>query len=294
MSPSICVVVHDVAPATRTACERVFAAVREVAPVRLTLLAVPRYHCDPPSPEFGPWLLAHHEAGHEIALHGYTHQDDGRPRGVIDHLRRHVYTRGEGEFVDLTLPEATRRLIAGRRWFRRLGLPAQGFVAPAWLMGEATWEALRWLDFAYTCTLRHIVLLPDRQMLASQSIVYSSASAWRRQASLAWTRAVALHERHNPVLRLELHPHDADHAGIRRAWQRLLDAQLGRRIPRTLGAVAERWRLSTDWDRLGTQADEDDEGPPYDPAYADTLPPAIDWQDGMHETPWRPRREPAA
>ena len=82
MTPSVCVVVHDVAPATRAACERVFAAVREVAPLPLTLLAVPRWHCDPPSPEFGPWLLAHYEAGHEIALHGYTHQDDGRPRGV--------------------------------------------------------------------------------------------------------------------------------------------------------------------------------------------------------------------
>ena len=143
-------------------------------------------------------------------------------------------------------------------------------------MGEATWEALRWLDFAYTCTLRHIVLLPDRQRLASQSIVYSSASAWRRQASLAWTRAVAAHERRNPVLRLELHPHDADHPGIRRSWQRLLESQLGRRIPRTLAAVAERWRLSTDWDRLGLPADdEDDEGPPYDPAFADTLPPRM-------------------
>jgi len=276
MTPSVCVVVHDVAPATRAACERVFVAVREVARVPLTLLAVPRWHCDPPSPEFGAWLMAHHDAGHEIALHGYTHQDDGRPRGVIDHLRRRVGTRGEGEFVDLTLPEATRRLIAGRHWFRRLGLRAGGFVAPAWLMGAATWQALRWLDFAYTCTLREIVLLPDRQAFASQSIVYSSASAWRRQASLAWTRAVAAHERRNPVLRLELHPHDADHADIRRAWQHLLRAQLGRRIPRTLGDVADRLRLTTDWDRLGTLGDEHDdeeEARPYDPAFADTLPP---------------------
>ena len=41
---SLCVVVHDVAEARRGGCERVIAAVREVAPVPLTLLAVPRFH----------------------------------------------------------------------------------------------------------------------------------------------------------------------------------------------------------------------------------------------------------
>ena len=62
----------------------------------------------------------------------------------------------------------------------------------------------------------------------------------------------------------------------------------------TLGAVAERWRLSTDWDRLGTQADEEEEGPPYDPAYADTLPPAMDGGAWAHEMPWPGRKHPAS
>jgi len=250
IEPSICVVLHDVAPATGAACERVLHAMGEVGDLPLTLLAVPRYHCDPPRPDFEEWLGERHRRGDEIALHGYTHQDDGVPHGIVDHLRRHHYTRGEGEFSDLSLPEAMRRLTAGVRWFRRLGLDLRGFVAPAWLIGPGTWEALRWLDLSYTCTLTRIVLLPERRSLRSQSLVYSASSPWRRQASVAWNHALAAVQRHNPVLRLELHPHDADHAAIRRSWQRLLATQLRERQAATLADVAERWRRHTDWDSL--------------------------------------------
>jgi predicted deacetylase len=261
MKPSLCVVLHDVAPATLSACERVLAAIDDVGEVPLTLLAVPRYHCDPMSAAFGRWLADRSALGDEVALHGYTHQDDGVPNGFVDHLRRRHYTRGEGEFCDLAITEAMRRLIAGVRWFSRQGLVLRGFVAPAWLMSPGTWEALRWLDLSYTCTLRRLVLLPERRSLTSQSVVYSSSSAWRRQASLAWNAALAATLRRNPLLRLELHPHDADHAAIRRSWQHLLEAQLAERHPSTLVDVAERFRLHTDWDLLGrdTHFDLDDE-----------------------------------
>jgi hypothetical protein len=246
----MCVVLHDVAPATGAACERVLRAIGEVGDLPLTLLAVPRYHCDPPRPEFDAWLGERHRQGDEIALHGYTHQDDGVPHGILDHLRRHHVTRGEGEFSDLSLTEAMRRLTAGVRWFGRLGLDLRGFVAPAWLIGPGTWEALRWFDLSYTCTLTRIVLLPERHSLRSQSLVYSASSPWRRQASLAWTPALAALQRRNPVLRLELHPHDADHAAIRRSWQRLLASHLRDRRATTLADVAERWRRRTECDLL--------------------------------------------
>jgi predicted deacetylase len=251
---------HDVAPATRASCERVLGAIEAVRPgLPLTLLAVPRYHCAPGSPGFDAWLLDRHLGGDELALHGYTHLDEGEPRGFVDRLRRRHYTRGEGEFTDLSVIDATQRITAGIRWFARLGLVPRGFVAPAWLMSQGTWEALRWLDLRYTCTLRHLVVLPDRRTLTSQSLVYSTSSAWRRQASLAWNKAVAAGLRGNPLLRLELHPHDADHAAIRRSWQQLLERHLDGRRPATLGEVAERHRLETDWDSLGSGLELDDE-----------------------------------
>lgn len=259
MKPALCVVLHDVAAATRPGCERVLGALREVAPdLPLTLLAVPRYHCEPSSAEFAAWLGDRLAGGDEIALHGYTHVDDGEPRGFVDRLRRRHYTRGEGEFSDLSVVEATQRITAGINWFARHSLVPRGFVAPAWLMSQGTWEALRWLDLRYTCTLRQLVVLPERRALTSQSLVYSCASAWRRQASLAWNATVAATLRHNPLLRLELHPHDADHAAIRRSWQGLLADHLRGRRATTLGAVAERFRIETDWDHLGSELDDDE------------------------------------
>lgn len=285
MRPALCVVLHDVAPATLPACERVMRAVHEVAPLQLTLLAVPRYHCEPSPASFGQWLGHRFAAGDEVALHGYTHEDDGVPRNLVDRLKRRHYTRGEGEFSDLSITEAMRRLTAGVRWFARQGLVLRGFVAPAWLMSPGTWEALRWLDLSYTCTLRRLVLLPDRQSLVSQALVYSSSSAWRRQASRAWNATLARALRDKPLLRLELHPHDADHAAIRRSWQHLLEAHLDGRRPMTLAQVAERFRIATDWDMLDV---DDDDTEPADgrPKPPPKLPPS----KLLRLPPWRPHR----
>lgn len=243
MTPSLAVVLHDVAAPTQPACERMLDAVREVADVPVTLLAVPRYHLAPSTPSFIDWLAARHARGDELALHGYTHQDDGVPANLPDRLRRRFYTRGEGEFAALPLSEAMRRIVAGVRWFERHRFPLRGFVAPAWLMSGSTWEALRCVDLAYTCTLRRIVLLPDGLECVSQSIVYSTSTAWRRQCSLLWNAGVAATLRGNPLLRLELHPHDADHAAVKRSWQRLLEAHLAGREACTLAEVAQRLRL---------------------------------------------------
>lgn len=258
MKRSLCVVLHDVAGATMPACKHIMRAIRDVADVPVTLLAVPRYHCEPSSADFGLWLRAREMVGDEVALHGYAHQDDGVPRGFIDRLRRRHYTRGEGEFADLALPEATRRLTAGVHWFHKQGLTLHGFVAPAWLMSEGTWEALRWVHLSYTCTLRRVVILPERRHITSQSIVYSTSTAWRRQASLGWNAAVAATLRSNPLLRLELHPRDVEHANIRKSWQGLLDKHLADRQAVTLATVADDFRIETDWDSLEYENDAND------------------------------------
>jgi len=218
----VCVVLHDVAPSTRAACTRALAAIAEVADVPATLLAVPRYHGEPATPELVEWLAARQRRGDELALHGWSHRDDEKPGGAVDRLRRRVYTRGEGEFWALSEREATRRIEAGIAWFRENGWPLAGFVAPAWLLGPGAWQALATQRFEYTATLRQLVHLPGRGRVTSQSVVYSTSSAWRRQTSLLWNAAVARLERGNPLLRLELHPRDADFADIRRSWQKVL------------------------------------------------------------------------
>ena len=231
---TLCVVLHDVADATLAGCERVIAAVHEVAPVPLTLLAVPRYHHHAPSAALERWLSARSAQHDELALHGWLHLDEGTPRGLVDRFRREVYTRREGEFWSLDEAEAGARLDAGRAWFAENGWPLAGFVAPAWLLGRDAWRAVRARPFAYTSTLRHLHLLAHGSSIASQSLVYSTSKAWRRASSVAWARAVAAMERRNPVLRFELHPRDADARSVRRSWQRLLERALHARAALTV------------------------------------------------------------
>jgi len=52
--------------------------------------------------------------------------------------------------------------------------------------------------------------------------------------SLAWNAGVDLLERRNAVLRIELHPRDADFAPVRRSWQGILARALHKRRPATV------------------------------------------------------------
>jgi uncharacterized protein len=238
--PLLSVVLHDVAGATWPACERVLGHVRSLGPVPVTLLAVPRYHRQRAGAPFEAWLDRARERGDELALHGYTHWDDGRPRGLLDFARRRWYTAGEGEFSALASDEARARLRAGMRWFQRNGWPLHGFVAPAWLMSPGTWEALRELHFEYTCTLAHLFSLPEGGSLHSPALVYSTRARWRRTLSLPWNAALAHAVRGKPLMRLELHPHDADHPQVLGSWMGLLGRALAERQAVTLHDAARR------------------------------------------------------
>lgn len=234
----LCIVVHDVAPPTWPQCERLLGQIEALGDFPVTLLAVPRYHHVPPDPAFERWLCERAARGDEIALHGYTHVDDGVPRDTLDRLRRQVYTRGEGEFWALPFEVAAFRLRSGVRWLESLGIAPRGFVPPAWLMGEQAWRALRLEDFDYVCTLRHIHLLREGTRIACQAQTWSSETPWRRALSTAWNAALAQAQRPQPLARLELHPGDAMHASLRASWQRLARMQLRTRQPCTLAQAA--------------------------------------------------------
>ena len=239
---AMCIVLHDVAPATWSACDRLLAALRQISDAPVTLLAVPRYHGSAREGSFERWLVERAATGDEVALHGYTHRDDGVPRSTVDFLRRRFYTRAEGEFSDLDVAGATDRLRAGIDWLNELGLPPRGFVAPAWLLGREAWQALRAQAFDYTCTLRRIVLLPEHREVICQSQVYSHSSAWRRAASLLWNAGLARTQSAAPLVRLELHPADVDHPRLRRSWLALAERQLATREAHTLASMVDRIR----------------------------------------------------
>lgn len=238
--PLLCIVIHDVAPATRVTCERLLRQVDATAKLPVTLLVTPRWHLDPHDASFERWIGERLARGDEIALHGYAHRDEGRPRGLLDHARRRWYTRGEGEFSALCEDAAALRLAAGMRWFRERGWPLHGFVAPAWLMSAGSWRALDGVRFDWTATLSGVLALPQQRRLRSQALVYSSQTAWRRALSVVWNGALAHSQRHAPLLRLELHPGDASHARIRHAWTRVLARALHERTAVTMSEAVRR------------------------------------------------------
>ena len=248
----VCVVLHDVSPARWEGCTRVLAQLRALArdgdvSLPLTLLVVPEMHGVPgASSQYLRWLHRLARSGHEMALHGLTHLDTGpAPKSLAERLIRRSYTAGEGEFAALDAEAAHERLARGLAWACEHGLAMPGFVAPAWLMSEASYQAVADAGFRYTCTLNRIVALPGRQTLHAPSLVFSTRSAWRRGLSLIWNRSLAWRQRDAPLLRLELHPHDADHPAVLRCWSRVLARALRERRVVRLSEVAALLRAPT-------------------------------------------------
>lgn len=246
--PALCLSIHDVAPATWDDCRRLHDAVRAVADIPLTWLVVPRYHHRRTrSAAMEAYLEAQLAAGHELALHGFTHRDDGpgAPSWAwLQHWRRTVFARHEAEFAALDEGQARARIALGRAWFKVRGWPLSGFVAPAWLLGPGAWRALARGDgkdappFRYTTTLARFHWLPSRETLWAPSLVYAARNRAGQMLSpwvLDATRAV---QRQAPLVRLSLHPQDAHHPALMRHMQRTVAQLLRTRLALTKAAFA--------------------------------------------------------
>jgi uncharacterized protein len=242
---TLCVSVHDVAPATWPQCLRLLQAIWAVADIPVTLLVVPAFHQAAPIPAdayenlLDDFLLR----GNELALHGYTHFDDGpAPHGLRDKFMRHVFTRQEGEFSALEAAEARRRLQLGLAWFEQHHWPADGFIAPAWLLNDAAWQVLQDLPFQYTTTIGYFHLLPEQRSLFSPSLVYTARNQIGRTLSPRLNKLLATTLQRAPLVRLSLHPQDANHPQLIRHAQSLLEALLESRQAATKASFARQWR----------------------------------------------------
>lgn len=240
--PILCVSIHDVAPATWADCARLHAAVRAVADIPVSWLVVPCYRGRDGVPAaYQAAADALLRDGHELVLHGYTHVDDGPPpRGLLEHIQRRVLTEGEGEFAALGVEQARRRLELGMAWFRRRGWPLAGFVAPAWMMGPGAWEALRGSSLRYAGGFRYLHVLASGRACFAPTLVYAARNRSGRLVSPPLAGALAALHWRTPVLRLALHPRDAQHPALLRHAQALLARLLAQRTPMTEASLALR------------------------------------------------------
>jgi uncharacterized protein len=238
---SVCISVHDVAPATWTRCERLLAMLDERGAGPLTLLVVPDFHRRgrvDAHPGFVRAIERRLARGDEVALHGFHHQDDApAPRGPLGWIERRVLTQSEGEFAALGADEAMRRLERGTALMAALGWPVRGFVAPAWLLGRGARTALSnrtgGMGFAYTTTRGGVYRLPDWTYTFSPSLVCTVRSAWRRSTSQALNAATFALARRGRLLRLSLHPVDADYPAVMAQWRGWIDRALETHTPVT-------------------------------------------------------------
>ncbi len=234
---SLIVSVHDVAPMTRVAVERILKDLsRHHVPV-CSLLVVPNYHHRGLSTDdrgFVRWLQDLETQGHEIVIHGYFHQ---RPRRNGESLQKRFFTRtytsDEGEFYDLDYEEALRRITQARSEFAGAGLTPRGFIAPAWLLGPDAERAAAEAEMEYTTRLTGIRDLRFGDNFPARTLVYSVRSGWRRVASMVWNGALAHQLAGAPLARVSIHPPDLKHPEIWEQILRLTDRLLENRTATT-------------------------------------------------------------
>jgi uncharacterized protein len=242
---TLCVSLHDVAPQTWPQCLQLLQAIWSVADIPVTLLVVPAYHkaaCYRGG-SFESLLDDLLVRGNELALHGYTHLDDGPPaQGLRNIFWRNIFTQQEGEFSALDAAEARHRLELGLDWFAQRHWPVSGFVAPAWLLNAAAWQVLQDFPFLYTTTIGYFHLLPERHSLFSPSLVYTARNSAGRALSPSANSLLATVLHAAPLVRLSLHPQDAAYPKLVLYTQRLLEKLLASREAMTKASFAEKWR----------------------------------------------------
>jgi predicted deacetylase len=250
MSRTLCIALHDVAPATWPRCERLLAMLDDIGASAVTLLVVPDFHrrgAVEHNKAFVRAIEARRARGDEIALHGYAHLDESAPpRSPSAWFRRRVLTAAEGEFSELDRIAATQRIAAGRDMLARVGWHVDGFVPPAWLASRGTREALAASDLLYTTTHTSFVDLRRGMALDAPSVTASPRSAWRRAMSKRWLRAAHWTTRGARIVRAGLHPADADHADLIAVWRSLLVEWLAERQPMTKRDAVLRATLTAD------------------------------------------------
>ena len=234
---TLCIAVHDVAPATWPQCEVVLALLDDIGATPLTLLAVPDFHGRggfESEPAISAELRARQAHGDAIALHGLRHRDEGPPpRTPTDWLRRRMLTAGEGEFAALTTVEAARRIAEGRDRLDRIGFAIDGSVPPAWLASPGTRIALATSGLRWTSSHSALHDLASGRRIAAPCLTASPRSAWRRTLSHAWLRGLLQATRTAPLLRVGLHPADALHPALLAAWRGVLQELLATRAALT-------------------------------------------------------------
>jgi predicted deacetylase len=221
--------IHDVSPASK---DQVEAALElcDAAGACPALLVVPDYHARSPlldDASFCDRLRALQALGHEIYLHGLTHQsgeqyDAGSGRGRLAWLlAQRLVSNREAEMADVSPTEGRARIEQGERVLREAGLRVDGFVAPAWSMPRWLLPALAQRGCRFTEDHLRVYDPAGGRVTPSVVLNWATRSPTRLLSSIAWCR-LARHGRTWLPARIAIHPADMGVLAVRREIEGML------------------------------------------------------------------------
>jgi uncharacterized protein len=222
---TLCLSLHDVAPATLAECVRILAFLDDLHLGPVALLVIPDFHGTgrvDRDRRFMAFIESRILRGDEIVLHGYRH-DESAPagRGPRAWLARRMGTDPRAEFASLRFEAARTRLLHGLAILRAAGWQPSGFVAPDWLMSGGTCDALEDLPLRYFSTRDAVTLLGSQQRITAPTLTLGAPAA--RGSASWWSRMLALARLHSakPILRIALHPTDQRDPAFEQFWRNL-------------------------------------------------------------------------
>jgi predicted deacetylase len=225
--------IHDVTPAFASRVRQLWELCSSYG-VTPALLVVPDWHGAWPleeHPEFIDWIRSRAALGGEVVLHGERHDEAGLRRSAGDSWRAWGNTAGEGEFLTLDAPAARQRLCRALERLRQLGLEPSGFVPPAWLAREATYEVAGLAGLRFSEDAASVILLPSRRRVKSPVVRWSARTPFRAWGSVVVAGARWGLQRRSQWPRIALHPQDLDHPATAGSLGPTLDRWLQRCRP---------------------------------------------------------------
>ncbi len=226
------VAVHDVTPAHAERCDRIFRLLDEISITQYALLVVPDWHGEWPldaHPDFVEVLQRRQDAGADIFLHGFSHDESRHRRSLSQRVQVAGRTAGSAEFMMLTPDDARRRIDRGLEIFKRLGLNPVGFIPPAWLFGRGTMKVLEERSLAITEGFWLIRHTGSEKSLFAPAVSWSTAKPWRSVVTSAIAAARCPLERYRSVVRVAIHPPDIEVPSVAKSLRATLEGLLATR-----------------------------------------------------------------
>ncbi|MCP4677541.1 MAG: DUF2334 domain-containing protein [Deltaproteobacteria bacterium] len=221
---------HDVSPAHGENVVRILDEIDRWGLPSPALLVVPNHHSRWPVEAFDDFQKLIRKArmrGSEVLLHGYEHLASGRaarPRGLVGKAKARFLTDGEGEFLNIGIESAIRRLRRGREILaRNLGVQASGFVAPAWLQNRNTATALAFEGFEFHEDHLFVRRVSSNKRFMAPAVTFSARSPARTRASVRFAKVMTRLARGRWNLRLAIHPIDFNSVALKDAIRRFAE-----------------------------------------------------------------------